>query len=313
MIQPDGIPTKVSDNLSSATPMCGGLRMRAGFHQEGSAETPLISVITVVRNGGNTLERTVQSVLNQEYANIEYLIIDGGSTDGTLDIIRKYDDRLAYWVSEPDRGIYDAMNKGIALASGDLIALLNSDDSYEPGAHAAVAEAYRTLTAHERCILYGDYYILDERLGVKTEFRSDLRFWRGMSICHQAMFVSRDIYQAPLLYDTSLRYAADYAFLVDAIRSGVRFVRTNAYLVTFGNAGASYTNVLASSREILQILRRRFGLFSRYLWLFMVIRLLRSMAATAAKWVLDRAVGVDGRVRLKLLYNRISNRVSHKV
>jgi glycosyltransferase involved in cell wall biosynthesis len=89
---------------------------------------PLISIITVVYNNVNTLEQTILSVINQTYKNIEYIIIDGGSTDGTVDIIKKYEDKLTYWVSEPDRGIYDAMNKGIYKATGEWIYFLGSDD-----------------------------------------------------------------------------------------------------------------------------------------------------------------------------------------
>ena len=92
---------------------------------------PLISIITVSYNAVKTIEDTILSVINQTYPNIEYIIIDGGSTDGTLDIIKKYQDKITYWVSEPDKGIYDAMNKGIAKANGELIGIINADDWYE--------------------------------------------------------------------------------------------------------------------------------------------------------------------------------------
>ena len=94
----------------------------------GQVRSPRISIITVVYNGASTLEQTILSVLKQTYSRIEYIIIDGGSKDGTVDIIKKYQDRIAYWVSEPDEGIYDAMNKGIRHASGDWIYFLGADD-----------------------------------------------------------------------------------------------------------------------------------------------------------------------------------------
>ena len=108
----------------------GGLRMQ-GYLKKAYEHKPLISIVTVVLNDAKHLEQAIKSVLGQTYDNIEYLIIDGGSTDGTLDIIRKHEKAIDYWVSEPDSGIYDAMNKGVSLATGDLIALLNSDDWYE--------------------------------------------------------------------------------------------------------------------------------------------------------------------------------------
>ena len=89
-------------------------------------DNSLISVITVSYNAVSTIEQTILSVINQTYSNIEYIIIDGGSTDGTIDIIRRYEDKIAYWVSEPDRGIYDAMNKGASKANGEYIAFLNT-------------------------------------------------------------------------------------------------------------------------------------------------------------------------------------------
>ena len=118
----------------------GGLRTKGYFkrsYDEASALSdnsplPLVTIITVVFNGEKYLQQTIQSVINQTYDNVEYVVIDGGSTDGTVDIIRKYEDKIDYWVSEPDQGIYDAMNKGIQLAGGEIVGLINSDDCYHP-------------------------------------------------------------------------------------------------------------------------------------------------------------------------------------
>ena len=107
----------------------GGLRTQ-GYFKTSLEGKPLITVVTVVFNGEQFLEETILSVMNQTYENIEYIIIDGGSTDGTLNIIKKYENSIDYWVSEYDRGIYDAMNKGIALSQGDFIGFLNADDLY---------------------------------------------------------------------------------------------------------------------------------------------------------------------------------------
>lgn len=114
-----------------------------------------ISVVTVCYNAVETLEETMLSVLHQTYPDIEYIIIDGGSTDGTVDIIKKYADRLAYWVSEPDKGIYDAMNKGIDIATGDYINFMNAGDKFYQ--HNTVASLLESFTIMEpTTIIYGD-------------------------------------------------------------------------------------------------------------------------------------------------------------
>ena len=117
----------------------GGLRTK-GDYKKSYHGRPLISIITVVFNNERYLEDTIMSVLNQSYDNVEYVIIDGGSSDGTLDIIRKYEDEIDYWVSEEDSGIYDAMNKGIDLVMGDWVNFLNSSDTIEKNAYTLVLD-----------------------------------------------------------------------------------------------------------------------------------------------------------------------------
>jgi glycosyltransferase involved in cell wall biosynthesis len=230
--------------------MEGGL-WQTGMRKETAAKRPLISVVTVVFNGEAHLEETIVSVLRQDYDNIEYLIVDGGSTDGTLDILEKYADRIDYWVSEPDGGIYDAMNKGLKLAGGELIGLLNADDFYQPGALEKVAESYRKEGVQG--IYYGDNFVLQEDLGLKYRFRATLRYWLGMPMCHQAMFVHRDVYAKLGGYSTSYRFAGDYDFLLRAVAANTGFVHVSRYLVSYRNTGltsAHYTSSLAEAKRI---------------------------------------------------------------
>lgn len=238
----------------------GGRRL-TGARRPSVPKGPLISVVTVVYNGEAHLEETILSVLRQGYDNVEYLIVDGGSTDGTLDIISKYEDRLDYWVSEPDRGIYDAMNKGLELAAGDLIGLLNADDFYQPGALEKVAEAYRAEGALG--IYYGDNIVLQEDLGLTYRSHATLRYWMGMPMCHQAMFVHRQVYATLGGYSTRYRFASDYDFLLRAVAAKTGFLHVNHYLVSYRNTGLTSVHYTRSLAEAKRINRTYCGVFSR--------------------------------------------------
>ena len=175
---------------------------------------PLISIITVVYNGAKTLDQTIQSVLNQTYKNIEYIIIDGGSKDGTLDIIKSYENQISLWVSEPDKGLYDAMNKGIKLANGELIGMINSDDWYERNAVELIVESY--LQNPVKQIFHGDRFDVFENETRKVRKFHPSRFkfiYYGMTYNHPSMFIHRDIY-ANELYNIKLKALSDYEFVL---------------------------------------------------------------------------------------------------
>ena len=178
--------------------------------------TPLVSIITVVYNGEKYLEQTIQSVINQTYKNIEYLIIDGGSTDKTLDIIKQYEKHISYWVSEADNGLYDAMNKGIGIAKGELIGMINSDDWYEKEAVEIMVEAYKNNP--DKNIFHADRFDIDANGGkvVRKFHTSNFKFkYYGMTYNHPSMFITKNEY-AIHLYNPKLKSHSDYQFVLEA-------------------------------------------------------------------------------------------------
>lgn len=176
---------------------------------------PKVSIVTPSYNQGQFLEETIRSVLLQGYPNLEYIIIDGGSTDGSADVIKKYESWLTYWVSEPDRGQAHAINKGFAFGRGDIVAWLNSDDTYTPH---AIQTVVRNISSQGSTIVYGNCNLMDETGNMshvivppRVTFDSLLRVWVRDSIPPQpAIFFRRRVLNDVGLLDESLRYAMDY-------------------------------------------------------------------------------------------------------
>lgn len=221
-----------------------------------------ISIITVCYNSATTLEDAIKSILAQNYLDIEHIVIDGGSTDGTASILKKYSGRIAKVVSEPDDGIYDAMNKGISLATGDAIGVLNSDDFY---ASNDVIENLVKAFTKETDMVIGDVVFVDS-VNVQKRLRYVsgagfspwlLRF--GWMPPHPATFMRKNVYETFGHYKTDFAIAADYEFFVRTLMSGsLRTVRTSKVLVTMRDGGAStggFKSTVVISREILRALR----------------------------------------------------------
>ena len=230
----------------------------------------LVSIITTCLNSAATIGATFESILNQTYKTIQYIIIDGGSEDGTLEIIAAYapkfeDAGIAFeWVSETDSGIYDAMNKGIGRAKGALLGILNSDDRYEPEGISEMARAYRAQE-HRAALYHGRMRKLGARgetlfiRGGPSEV-SDAALFRQMPINHPSMFVSHEVYKRVGLFDTSYRLSADYDFVVRAYLSGVPFVSVDKVITTMSAEGASerFSNRRTRIAEDYRIRRRHF-------------------------------------------------------
>ncbi|RNC72777.1 MAG: glycosyltransferase [Desulfuromonadales bacterium] len=212
----------------------------------------IVSVITVTLNSERHLEEAMESVLAQEWPELDYVIVDGGSTDGTLAIVRRLaegDPRIR-WISEPDRGISDAFNKGIALARGELIGILNSDDTYAAGALRAVAEAF---AANPECdVFHGDMarFEGDRELFVLKPAGPGPATWHEMPLNHPATFVTRRAYDDVGTFDLGLRVAMDYDLVLRLYRHGCRFHYLPQVLAGMRYGGASDERLLAVAREV---------------------------------------------------------------
>jgi len=203
-------------------------------------EKPLISVITVVYNGEKHLQQTIDSVVNQTYDNIEYIIIDGASKDGTLDIIKANEAHISSWVSEPDDGLYHAMNKGLAKAKGELIGIINSDDWYELDAVEIIVEAYLKDTS--KTIFHADRHDIYPNGDAKVYLFNPSSFkfkYFAMTYNHPSMFVSPKVY-ALYNYNTNLNVYSDYQFtLTSYLKNKEQFVYINKTIVNFRLGGVS--------------------------------------------------------------------------
>lgn len=197
-----------------------------------------ISIVTVVFNGASTLERTIKSVIAQNYDSVEYIIIDGASTDGTLSIIDKYKDHLAYFHSKKDKGIYDAMNQGIDIATGDYIALINADDWLEDN---VIEKIVNILQCNEKIdILHGNinYIRNNESKLYKPKLDKKAFLWHGMSYFHPTFFVKKEVYNT-IKYDETYKLLSDYKFTLECFNEGYCFYYFDEVIVNFSADGAS--------------------------------------------------------------------------
>jgi glycosyltransferase involved in cell wall biosynthesis len=231
---------------------------------------PLVSVITVVFNNKDGIEKTLKSIEGQHYPSIEYIIIDGGSTDGTQDVIRRYSSVVNTFISEPDQGIYDAMNKGLKLAKGELAGILNSGDHYEPNTIETVVRAYEDKP--DTGVFHGILRVFDASGQFKSVIGNHSSFLPTGMIEHPTCFVKRDLYNDYGYFSPIYHSSSDYEWMLRMRKYGVKFHFIEKILANYYTGGISFqTNALL---ETLMI-RERYGFISgrRRLTLTWVIKL----------------------------------------
>jgi glycosyltransferase involved in cell wall biosynthesis len=225
-------------------------------------EVPFISIITVVFNAAALLEKTIQGISAQTNKNFEYLVIDGGSKDGTIDIIRKYPNVITKWTSEPDNGLYDAMNKGLKMASGEFVWFINAGDQpYSENTVESLSEIYKKNGAD---ILYGGTMVIDDlgnEIGLRRQKLPENLTWKslkhGMVVSHQSILVKSDI--APL-YNLKYKCSADIDWVIASLKSASRITNTHLVLSRFLDGGRSKSTIGSSLKERFIIMLHYYGM-----------------------------------------------------
>lgn len=263
-----------------------------------TASQPKITIITVTRNDVEALRKTISSVVGQDYPDVEFIIIDGGSGDGTVEVIKAHAARIAYWISEPDRGIYDAMNKGLAMATGSWVNFMNAGDTFHgmdtlSGLMAFDLDGYG--------VVYGDSFARYPRSTVFKPAGAPAEMIKGMVFCHQAAFVRRELIGAGG-FDLSFPIGADFKMLFGLYASGCQFKKLSFTIAIFDASGISNQKMLQSAQEHFAIVKgyKELNLSERlYHYCFicrvrMISLAYRILPAGVVRWVRGRGVG--GRV-----------------
>ncbi|GAB4523535.1 MAG: hypothetical protein Tsb0014_01190 [Pleurocapsa sp.] len=268
---------------------------------------PKISIITVVFNSAAYLRGTIESVLNQSYPNYEYIIIDGGSTDGTIEIIKEYEHRLDYWLSQSDRGIYDAMNKGIKLAQGQIIGILNSGDFYTSNALAEVVALAAESEESKYLVITGAMYRFDEQTGIKfeqkrTEADLERNINLGMPINHPATFITKNVYEKIGCFNPEFKICGDHDLIFRVYHSQlVDFIFTDHPLASMSMGGVSETldSLWIRAKEKIKIRQNKLNLLHN-IWL--------SGRILLVGWIKHFLIGIIGQ-KAVLIKHKIQQKI----
>ena len=232
----------------------------------------LFSIITVTYNASQWIERTIQSVISQSYSNIEYIIVDGNSTDGTLELIKKHQPAITHYISEPDRGLYDAMNKGLKSATGDYVWFINAGDTLN--SETTVQKIVDAIAGGNLPdIVYGETNIVDPQgnsLGMRRLKAPEKLSWKsfrmGMLVCHQSFIVRRTIADS---YDLQYRFTADFDWCIRCLKKAETVFNTHLILTQFLEAGLSAANRKEALKERYRIMCENYGKLPtqiRHIW-----------------------------------------------
>lgn len=255
----------------------GGLRT-TGYFKQNHTDNPLISVVTVVYNDEQFIEHTILSVINQTYDNVEYIIIDGGSTDGTLDTIRKYEHAIDYWVSEKDEGIYDAMNRGIDVATGEWINFMNAGDTFFN--ENVVYKIFNGSIGKDIELVFGKsitFYKDFEKIRYKDFGSRNKNFFLYKMPNHQAVFVRRTFYNGNK-FDTNLNFFADTEYLRRCFKESsfkeVETIVSRFELGGISNFYQTYKNFKKLVEESYYLSGRYYLSFTKHLSKFVLQKIL---------------------------------------
>lgn len=238
-------------------PYEGGLRTK-GQLKSSRPCAPLISYVTVVLNGEKSIERTLDSVARQRYENIEHIVVDGGSQDRTLAMLVAREAHIDYLVSEPDGGLYDALNKAIGLCRGDLICVLNSDDWLLDDAAQTAAQAHLQAKSAAHLILTAAEFVSGGERHVWQPGRLNMgAYFQCANICHNGVYASRQAYERAGLYDSSYRIAGDFKWLMNCLEAGCESISLPQVTVHYALGGLS-SDTKAHSRECIRLIMERF-------------------------------------------------------
>ena len=241
--------------------------------------TPLFSIITVTYHAESVLEETILSVVSQTYHNIEYIIVDGASKDRTLSIVNKYRDRIQAVVSEPDKGLYDAMNKGLKMAKGEYVCFLNAGDTFHEDDTLQLIVHQLNKSNVLPDVIYGETALVDAQrhfVRMRRLQTPDTLNWKsfrqGMLVCHQAFIAKRALAET---YDLNYRFSADFDWCIRVMKKASLLHNTRLTLIDYLDEGMTTKNRKASLKERFRIMVKHYGYISTVLHhIWFVLRLL---------------------------------------